>query len=217
MRRTGTLLCLGLVLALAACGGGDSGEPTVEGPCEEASAPPAKEVDLDRPPPRPPAGKLTALVETTCGSFEIALATGEAPKTTASFIHLARGGVYDNTAIHRIALAPPVIQGGDPSASGFGDAGYTIDEPPPPDTAYTRGVVAMGKSPSEPPGRSGSQFFVVTAADAGLPPDYALVGRVTSGFQVVTTISQFGDLSGQSETPVEPVVVKSVTIERAGV
>ena len=216
MRRTGTLLCIGLALALAACGGDGSGEATVEGPCEEAAAPAPKEVDLDRPPPRPPAGKLAALVETTCGSFQIALATEEAPKTTASFIHLAKNGVYDNTAIHRIALAPPVIQGGDPSGSGFGDAGYTIDEPPPPGTAYTRGVVAMGKSPNEPPGRSGSQFFVVTAADAGLPLDYALVGRVTSGFHVVTTISQFGDLTGQSEAPVEPVVIKSVTIQGGG-
>ena len=43
----------------------------------------------------------------------------------------------------------------------------------------------MAKSPVEPPGRSGSQFFVVTAADAGLTPDYALLGRVASGFDVV--------------------------------
>ena len=46
---------------------------------------------------------------------------------------------------------------------------------------YTRGVVAMAKAGSEAPGTSGSQFFVVTADDAGLPPDYAVAGKVTKG------------------------------------
>ena len=31
----------------------------------------------------------------------------------------------------------------------------------------------MAKTAAEPPGRSGSQFFVVVGADAGLPPRYA--------------------------------------------
>ena len=202
-----------LALLIAGCGGDDSDPASVPSPCEEASSPPPKQVDLDRPPSRPPGPKLSATVDTTCGAFEIALDTKDSPKTTASFAYLAENGVYDNTAIHRIAVSPPLIQGGDPFGTGIGDAGYTIDEPPPPDTAYTRGVVAMAKSSSDPPGRSGSQFFVVTAADAGLPPDYALLGKVTKGFNVVELIAQFGDPSGQSETPLAPVVVKSVSVE----
>ena len=67
----------------------------------------------------------------------------------------------------------------------------------------------MAKSPVEPPGRSGSQFFVVTAADAGLTPDYALLGRVTGGFDVVRRIEQLGSPSG---TPKAPVVIRTVTI-----
>lgn len=204
---------LTLALALAACGDGSGDTAAGEGPCESVSTPPPKQVNLDPPPPRPAAKKLTAVVGTSCGTFEIALDTKRSPKTTASFAYLAENGVYDDTPIHRIAVAPPVIQGGDPLGSGIGDAGYSVDEEPPPDAAYTRGVVAMAKSTSEPPGRSGSQFFVVWAADSGLPPDYALVGEVTKGFGVVTTISQFGDPSGQSEVPLEPVVINSVTIE----
>jgi cyclophilin family peptidyl-prolyl cis-trans isomerase len=69
----------------------------------------------------------------------------------------------------------------------------------------------MAKSPVEPPGRSGSQFFVVTAADAGLTPDYALVGRVTSGFDVVQRIEQLGSASGR---PKAAVVIRRVTIEQ---
>ena len=78
-----------------------------------------------------------------------------------------------------------MIQTGDPKGDLTGGPGYFVDEPPPQDLSYTRGTVAMAKTAAEPPGRSGSQFFVVTAADAGLSPDYALLGKVTKGFDVV--------------------------------
>ena len=86
-----------------------------------------------------------------------------------------------------------MIQGGDPLGTGRGGPGYSVDEPPPSDAEYTRGTVAMAKTAVEPPGRSGSQFFVVTAADAGLPPDYALLGEVSSGEDVVDRIAELGD------------------------
>lgn len=213
MPRLALLLLAALATALSACGGDDEGQPQVASACEEAATPPPKEVDLERPPARPQARRLTAVVTTNCGTFQIELDTKGSPKTAASFAHLAENGVYDDTAFHRIAINPPVIQGGDPTGDGTGGPGYFVDEPPPPDTAYTRGVVAMAKTQAEPPGRSGSQFFIVTAADAGLPPDYAVAGRVTEGFDVVRTISQFGDPTGQSEEPLAPVVIESVTIE----
>ena len=57
----------------------------------------------------------------------------------------------------------------------------------------------MAKTAVEPPGRSGSQFFVVAAADAGLPPSYALLGKVSSGQDVVDRIASLGDpASGQT-------------------
>ena len=76
--------------------------------------------------------------------------------------------------------------------------------------AYTRGIVAMAKTQAEPPGRSGSQFFVVTVPDAGLTPEYALVGRVSSGFDVVQRIEQLRTPSG---TPKAPVVIRRVTVQ----
>jgi peptidyl-prolyl cis-trans isomerase B (cyclophilin B) len=72
----------------------------------------------------------------------------------------------------------------------------------------------MAKTEAEPPGRSGSQFFIVTGADAGLPPQYAIAGQVSSGFGVIKTIEGFGDPAAGSEgTPLEPVLIDSVTIE----
>jgi peptidyl-prolyl cis-trans isomerase B (cyclophilin B) len=153
-------------------------------------------------------GPASARVETSCGSFTIALDTSRAPKTASSFAYLARRGVYDNTIFHRI-IPGFVVQGGDPTGTGTGGPGYSVDEPPPDNLSYTRGIVAMAKSPVEPPGRSGSQFFVVTAADAGLTPDYALVGRVSAGLDVVQRIEQLGSASG---SPRAPVVIRRVTI-----
>jgi cyclophilin family peptidyl-prolyl cis-trans isomerase len=73
------------------------------------------------------------------------------------------------------------------------------------------GIVAMAKSSAEPPGRSGSQFFVVLGADAGLPPEYALVGKVSKGLDVVERI---GKLGTPRETPKQTVLIEKVTIEK---
>ena len=74
----------------------------------------------------------------------------------------------------------------------------------------------MAKTEAEPPGRSGSQFFVVTGPDAGLPAPVRDRRRGQSGFDVVKTIEAFGDpQSGGTGTPLEPVLINSVTIEEA--
>src|SRR5262249_41701854 len=158
--------------------------------CTQVTAPRPKQVEL--PPPRKTlSGPARARLDTSCGTFIIALDTARAPKTASSFPYLAQHHAYDDTHFHRI-IPGVVLPGGDPTGSGSGGPGYTVDERPPRNLSYTRGLVAMAKSPVEPPGRSGSQFFVVTAADAGLTPDYALLGRVTSGFDVVQRIEQLG-------------------------
>jgi peptidyl-prolyl cis-trans isomerase B (cyclophilin B) len=199
-------------ILLAGCGGGEGETSNAALPagCTEVTAPAPKEVHLSRPTQRLN-GPATATVETSCGNFTIALDTVRAPRTSSSFAYLARHGVYDDTTFHRI-IPGFVVQGGDPTGAGTGGPGYSVDEPPPQDLSYTRGIVAMAKSPVEPPGRSGSQFFVVTAADAGLTPDYALLGRVTSGLDVVQRIEQLGTSSGK---PTAPVLIKRITIRAA--
>ena len=219
LARTAFLAAALFVAAMiAACGGGDGDEEpdAVELPegCEQVDAPAPKSTELKKPRGlQAPPGSPVAEVETSCGSFEITLDTAAAPKTTASFVYLVEQGVYDNTAFHRI-VPDFVVQGGDPRGDGTGGPGYFVDEPPRPATEYTRGVVAMAKTAAEPPGRSGSQFFVVVAADAGLPPDYAALGEVTRGLGVVERISELGDpASGQAGTPLAPVVIERITVQ----
>jgi peptidyl-prolyl cis-trans isomerase B (cyclophilin B) len=107
-----------------------------------------------------------------------------------------------------------VIQGGDPTGTGGGGPGYSTRDVPPSDATYTKGVVAMAKTGAEPPGTAGSQFYVVTGPDAGLPPEYAVVGKVASGQAVVDAIGQLGDPnSGDQGTPLQPVVMEKVTVK----
>lgn len=204
-----------LVVALVGGGGKDNGDAGVAGlpaGCETVDTPAPHDVQLSAPELKAPPAGTTATVSTSCGDFTIELATAEAPKTTASFAYLAGNGVYKDVAFTRIAPGF-VIQGGDPTGTQSGGPGYTVEEAPPKNLVYKTGVVAMAKSGAEPPGTSGSQFFVVIApADAGLPPEYALVGRVSAGMDVVDRIASIGTASGTDGPPKSPVVIRSVTI-----
>lgn len=212
---------LAVAFAFAACGGGsDDGTsaPTAadttatedEG-CKQVAAPKPKNTSFKAPKEvLNPELMATAVFKTNCGTFTIELDLERAPKTANSFAFLAEEGFYDNTTFHRV-VPGFVIQGGDPQGTGLGGPGYTVDEAPPPNLSYTKGVVAMAKSEVDPPGRSGSQFYIVTAPDAGLPPEYALVGRIYEGFETVEAIEELG---GAEEKPSQTVLIEKVTIEQ---
>ena len=115
-------------------GDGDSTASTAEGECKKVVAPAAKNVSLKAPKQTVQKGEeLTAVVETSCGTFDIALDTTRAPKTVNSFVYLSEKGFYDGLTFHRIAPGF-VIQGGDPLGNGQGGPGYTVVEAPPKDT-----------------------------------------------------------------------------------
>jgi cyclophilin family peptidyl-prolyl cis-trans isomerase len=181
-----------LVLAVAACGGGSGAKK---------SSCPAPLLDPKRP--------HTVDVLTNYGGFRIRLDVEDSPCVTSSFASLVRKRFFDGTIFHRI-VPGFVIQGGDPTGTGTGGPGYTVTEPPPRDSLYTEGVVAMAKSQSEPPGAAGSQFFIVTAPDAGLPPDYAILGVVSKGLKTVERIGRLG--SRATERPTRRVVVLRMTL-----
>jgi cyclophilin family peptidyl-prolyl cis-trans isomerase len=193
--------------------GGDdeSSAAASAGGCKQVAAPKPKQVSFKAPKSVVKPGEaVSAEVETSCGTFDIALDSKRAPKTVNSFVFLSEEGFYDGLSFHRVA-PEFVIQGGDPLGTGTGGPGYSVDEKPPANLAYTKGVVAMAKSSAEPPGRSGSQFFVVLTADAGLPPEYALVGKVDKGLDVVERI---GKLGTPEEKPKQTVLIEKITIEK---
>jgi peptidyl-prolyl cis-trans isomerase B (cyclophilin B) len=223
-RQAAPLLLAGAAL-LAGCGSSDSEDKTTtttaQTQAEEPAAPQGCR-NVEAPEPRKsgtgkaPTTKLSTssppslTFETNCGSFTIKLDPKASPKAAASMDSLARKGFYDGTVFHRI-VPGFVIQGGDPTGTGTGDAGYSTVDKPAADTKYTRGVVAMAKGGDEPPGAASSQFFVVTGADVGLPPDYAVSGHVTKGQDVVDRI---GALGNAQEQPTFTVVVQRVRVAK---
>ena len=207
-------LAFAAILAASACGSdGDDAEPTATDDCEEVEAPEPKSEGERKAPAKLLDDQKTyrLVVETNCGSFTIELDQKAAPKTSASLVALADDGFFDETIIHRV-VPSFVIQGGDPTGTGSGGPGYQTVDPPPQNAKYTRGVVAMAKTASEPRGAAGSQFFVVTASDSGLPPDYAIVGKVSQGLQdTVQKIDHLGN--AQTERPSQTVLIRQVRVE----
>ena len=224
------MLIAALALLAAGCGGEEEPAATPEAEATEA-APAANEFlpegceNVEQPGPKDvgtiekPDEKLSksktyvATVSTSCGDFEITLDPERAPVTGGSFKYLADQKFFDGLGFHRI-VPDFVIQGGDPNGDGSGGPGYTVVEEPPSDLTYDEGVVAMAKTQTEPPGASGSQFFVVTGAGAAsLPPEYALLGKVTSGMDVATKIGAIqSDANG---APAAQVVINSITVKEA--
>jgi peptidyl-prolyl cis-trans isomerase B (cyclophilin B) len=215
MRRMAFALTLAAALAVSACGGGDDedeNDGAATASCEEVETPDPKPEGTRKAPTEPLDEGTTyrLVVETNCGSFTIELDQKSAPKTTASMVALARDGFYDKTIIHRV-VPVFVIQGGDPTGTGSGGPGYQTIDRPPQDAEYTRGVVAMAKAANDPPGAAGSQFFVVTAVDSGLPPDYAIVGKISDGLDTVEKIDHLGN--AQTEKPSQTVLIRRMRVE----
>ena len=225
-------------------GGNDTDNPVASGsPSAPASASPssaglkpAKEVacggarpaGADTPKPQfdtAPAPKqvlknnltYTAVMETSCGTTKIALDSGNAPQTVASFVFLADKGYFDGQFFHRLVDSIDVIQGGDPLGNGQGGPGYSIPDELTGNENYTPGTVAMANAG---PGTGGSQFFIITGPDGtnlNGNPNYTIFGRVVDGLDVAKTINALMP-KGQKNydgAPTEAVYIDKVTIETA--
>lgn len=191
--------------------GGQAGCRSVPTPrprlSEEHTPPPPATLRLD------PARTYTVTVATNCGILRFTLDVRQAPRIAASFYYLVRRGFFDGLSFQRVVRGF-VIQGGDPAGNGTGGPGYTVVQRPPGSLQYVRGTVAMAKTATQPAGAAGSQFFIVTAADAsrsaGLTPVYALLGHMVSGLSVVARIDALPtDPAGM---PRPAVVMEHVTV-----
>ena len=221
MSRAPALLALTLALVPTGCGGDDKEKSGGGGDgaserrsCEEVEAPAPRPEGGGHRPVRAldPRKRYEVTMTTSCGDMTLRIDVKRSPTTAASFVSLVRSGFYDETVFHRI-VPGFVIQGGDPTGTGNGGPGYTTRDKPPKGTKYTKGVVAMAKTANQPAGTAGSQFYIVTGDDAGLPPEYALLGRVVKGLDVAARIDALGDPgSGEEGTPLRPVVLEKAKV-----
>ena len=161
--------------------------------------------------------RATAVFETNMGTFEAELYARECPETVWNFINLAEGrqetdregSFYDGLSFHRV-IEGFVIQGGCPQGSGTGGPGYRFkDEFDPALRHEEEGILSMANAG---PGTNGSQFFITLAPTPHLDYRNSVFGKVTKGMDVVSKIGAVR--TGPMDRPLEPVVMKRVTIER---
>ena len=219
-RAPAALAALALAVGVAACAssGGSATPPASQSqpPAQSEAPPSAAPAESGGPladgcpttPPEPlPAGETREVtIETELGNIVIGVEADLGPLAAGNFVALAQCGFYDGVVFHRI-MPDFVIQGGDPTGTGSGGPGYEFPNDPV-SVPYQRGVVAMANAGRD---TNGSQFFIVLA-EAGLPPDYSVFGRVTSGMEVADEISAGPSTGGQAGQALEPVTMNRVTV-----
>ena len=144
---------------------------------------------------------------TNLGDFTAELFEDKAPKTAGNFLELVEKGFYDGVIFHRV-IDDFMIQGGDPTGTGMGGPGYTIDDEFGPGLAHSsEGILSMANAG---PNTGGSQFFITLVPTPWLDGHHAIFGKITEGMDVVhkigSTPTDFAD------RPLEDVVMEKVEI-----
>jgi peptidylprolyl isomerase len=122
---------------------------------------------------------------TSMGNFTIQL-YDDMPITTRNFKRLVWSRIYDNTIFHRVVKGF-VVQGGDPTGTGYGDPSIPTIQDEFTDHNYNeRGTVAMANAG---PDTGSSQFFVNLVNNSHLNDKHPVFGEVISGMGVVDQIS----------------------------
>ena len=206
------LLSLLLSLLIAAPASQVKSTPQAKPPAKPAPAPaPAfftADVSLDA------MKNKQAVVETSMGTFVIALRPDKAPNHVAFMMKQAQAGAYNGTLFHRI-IKYGIIQGGDPLTKDpsktalYGTGGMNQLKPEFTDDDYARGAVAAVLAPGNP-NSGGLQFFVCVTDQHAIKEHYTVFGAVVDGMEIVEQISALpANANGLPDTKVE---IKSVTI-----
>jgi peptidylprolyl isomerase len=151
------------------------------------------------------------LLHTNMGDITIAL-RNDMPITTGNFIKLVQHGTYNGTIFHRV-IAGFMIQGGDPTGTGYGDPSIpTIQDEFTSTNHNYNGTIAMANTGQ--PNSGSSQFFINVADNnnryASFDTSYPAFGKVISGLDVVMNISRVA--TDTNDKPTTNVTVLSASI-----
>jgi cyclophilin family peptidyl-prolyl cis-trans isomerase len=168
-------------------------DPTAALPNPQFKAPPMT-IDTSK--------TYTVTIKTDLGTIVASLDAKTAPVAVNSFVFLANQKYYNCNTFHRV-IPQFVNQTGDPTGTGTGSPGYTVqgEVPATATPQYPLGSLAMAKTGQAPSGTTSNQFFIVAGPQGeSLPPQYALFGQVTSGESVVQAINADGSQTGTPPT-----------------
>jgi peptidyl-prolyl cis-trans isomerase B (cyclophilin B) len=151
----------------------------------------------------------SAVVDTSCGTFEVELLADDTPLTVNNFVFLAREGFYDGLTFHRV-IAGFMNQAGDPKGDGTGGPGYQFEDEIVKSLKFNRpGLLAMANAG---PDTNGSQFFITVAPAGHLDGKHTIFGRVTRGMEVVQRINGLATSGQPSNRPLDTVYLEEVRI-----
>jgi len=150
--------------------------------------------------------KTKVLLETTMGNITIEL-RNDMSITTGNFKNLIERGIYNNTIFHRV-IPDFMIQGGDPTGTGYGDPSIPdIKDEFTKTNRNKRGTIAMANAG---PNTGSSQFFINIVDNSYLDDKHPAFGAVISGMDVVDKISLV-----KRDSRDKPL--QKVTIEKASI
>ena len=208
------LLAVAVVSACGSSGGKSSAAKSTPG-CSATPAGKPSPLSFRSEPPLTlnKGATYTATIVTNCGTIVATLEAAKAPHTVNSFAFLGGQHFFDNSSCLRLTTQGiHVLQCGDPSGTGDGDAGYTLPEENLIGATYPAGTLAMART--QAPHSGSSQFFLVYGATP-LDPSYTPFGHITSGLDVLQRIASVGedDSNGPGDGhPKQPVVIESFTV-----
>ena len=146
------------------------------------------------------------------GTMEAELYPHIAPNAVNNFISLINQGFYNGLTIHRIEKGF-VLQGGDPTGTGSGGPGYSIEGEFTTngflnELKHTEGVLSMART--NQPNSAGSQFFIMLDDAPHLDGNYAAFGKVISGMDIAHQIEEAGLNHGS-------ITIEEMSVETYGV
>ncbi|MFC1915126.1 peptidylprolyl isomerase [Chloroflexota bacterium] len=151
-------------------------EPVVKPEPKTYSEPPSMIIDTSK--------KYTAFIETEKGTLVLELFARDVPVTVNNFVFLANEGFYDGSTFHRV-IPGFMVQGGDPTGTGMGNAGYKFDDE---FTEHTHETGALSMANSGPNTNS-CQFFITYAPQHGLDGKHTVFGQLIEGMDVLERLT----------------------------
>ena len=146
------------------------------------------------------------LLHTSMGDITIAL-RNDMPITTGNFKKLVQKGTYNGTIFHRV-IPGFMIQGGDPTGTGYGDPSIPdIKDEFTNTNRNDRGTIAMANAG---PNTGSSQFFINQANNNFLDCKHPSFGKVISGMDVVDKIAKVP--TNPNDKPCTNVTIISASI-----
>jgi len=177
MKKIVSLALIVLLMSLAVISCGEKApEPAPEAKPTSYSSPPPMTIDTGK--------QYTATIETEKGDMVVELFAKDVPVTVNNFVFLAREGFYDGSTFHRV-IPGFMAQGGDPTGTGRGDAGYKFDDEFT-EHKHEAGTLSMANSG---PNTNGAQFFITLAPQHGLDNKHSVFGQLIEGMDVLESLT----------------------------